>query len=145
MASVDLSASLLVAAGLAESLQLQVESLHDRLHTAHLQRLALPGPVLEAVQASHERCAACPCDRQLRRLQSQVAELSVQNSALKAAAARLSKAFEESMTGRLRCGDERGPTGCSSVAVHGGGGCTVEAAAAVLSELDAAERILDNL
>ncbi|GAB4820989.1 hypothetical protein N2152v2_008035 [Parachlorella kessleri] len=132
------------AQGLAESLQLQVESLHDRLHTAHLRRLALPGHLLEAVHCSQEQCAACPGDRQLRRLQSQVAELSVQNSALKAAAARLSKAFEESMTSSLHCSDERGARGSSAAAVNRGS-CSMEAAAAVLSELTAAERILDDL
>jgi hypothetical protein len=119
-------------AGLAESLQVQVEALHDRLHVAHLQRLPTTPPLQQQRCTDGGICSGGgdPHGRQLQQLQGQVSELFIQNSALKSAAARLSWALAEALAYTSdRAGSVGGPEG----------------AAALLRELSAAESILQGL
>ena len=126
-----------------ESLSLQIEALHDRLHVAQLARhaggpaLALPAllpppqpPSCSLAHAQQQQQQQQQGASGERMLQAQVAELTAQNLALKAAAARLARGLSEAMGG--------GGGGCGSGAGRGG-------AATVLSELTAAERILEEL
>lgn len=137
-------ASLTYLAGLVESLALQIESLHDRLHVAQLQGLGPatlvlappePGPLvgmdrrLLGAGGSGSRAGESWA---LRALQARVSELSAQNSVLKATAARLARGLSEAMGGG-QCGG------------GGGVGIGTAGAAAVLEELSAAERILAEL
>lgn len=120
------------AAGLANSLQLQIESLQDRLHVAELAMRQSPS-VPALVQASQE-----PPGQQhlysssaagLLRLQQRVGNLCLENSKLKAAAARLSRALAEVIGRRSSSGRSLG----------------TEVVTAVLAELTAAEELIAGL
>ena len=150
-----------LSAGFASALEMQVEALSDRLHFAQAQRISAAANEdlrqqqrLQHQQEHHQQQAAVAAGSsaaEAEHLRLQLAQVLQQNSALKATAARLSRALAAviqrsaaagSGSGR---GGRKGPAGGPPLLDAAAAAAAGAAAVDVLAQLSAVERLLAGI
>lgn len=127
---------------------MQLEALQDRLRFAHMQRLAASSAAPASAAAGSDRAAAD--DTEARGLRRQLEAAQQQNSALRATAARLSKALaavmHRSAAGAGPGGPRPGSSASSRSRPSGAAGLAdAQAASEVLAQLAAVEGALAGM